>query len=385
VMDQAVRPLGVGESLDAGFRIFLGRFKALVIVIGITALPALLLSAVLQISVPESEAANFGSPGGDPTQELDFTGNEIATIVAVTVAGFALTWLAGLIGTAAATRIVSGAYVGAEVDWRESLAIAFSRLGAVLGASLLVGLLFVAPFVVLIPAVLLGFAAGGSALAVLGIVGASLAALMLVAYLWVKTSLAIPALMVEGLGPIAAITRSWNLTTGRFWPVFGTLALASILVGIAGGVLVGGVGLMGAFVESNVVLALLNLIFGLVASAVTTPLSVAVGLVIYFDLRIRKEGFDLQLLADRLSLQRDAQADQTNMVWLQNRQFPTPAGNPWTDPADSTGAPPWQPPPPPPPASTPPPTPGPWTGQPNAQHDPPWQQDSGPQDEGGSP
>jgi hypothetical protein len=40
----------------------------------------------------------------------------------------------------------------------------------------------------------------------------------------------VPAIMLEGLGPVAAVRRSFGLVAGRFWRVLGTIALVLLLV-----------------------------------------------------------------------------------------------------------------------------------------------------------
>ena len=47
---------------------------------------------------------------------------------------------------------------------------------------------------------------------------------------------------------------------------------------------------------------------GTVSSALTTPYSAAVITLVYFDLRVRKEGLDLQLLASDAGVERDLDA-----------------------------------------------------------------------------
>jgi hypothetical protein len=76
-------------------------------------------------------------------------------------------------------------------------------------------------------------------------------------------------------------------------------------------------------------------ITGTISTILTTPFLVAVLVVIYVDLRVRKEGLDLQLMAQRVGASPTAIA----------------AGAPGADPIPGAAPPPgWSPPPPPPPA-----------------------------------
>jgi hypothetical protein len=48
--------------------------------------------------------------------------------------------------------------------------------------------------------------------------------------------------------------------------------------------------------------AILSVVAGTISSMITTPFVAAFVTVLYFDLRVRKEGFDLQLLAERIGV-----------------------------------------------------------------------------------
>jgi hypothetical protein len=51
-------------------------------------------------------------------------------------------------------------------------------------------------------------------------------------YVFVRLSLAIPVVMREGEGPIGALRRSWMLTHGAFWWVFGVAVVVSLCIGV---------------------------------------------------------------------------------------------------------------------------------------------------------
>src|SRR5262249_60338781 len=75
---------------------------------------------------------------------------------------------------------------------------------------------------------------GGAAAVVVAVFG-SIAALVLTVWIWIRFSLAAPAVILEGAGPIAALRRSWQLVRGSWWRVFGISLLALldvILIGL---------------------------------------------------------------------------------------------------------------------------------------------------------
>jgi len=166
---------------------------------------------------------------------------------------------------------VSSVYLGETPTVGGSLAFAASRLLPVIGLSILY-------FIGIIPAFLALFIPG--------------------VWLSVAWSMSYPALLSEGIGPVAALGRSFRLVRGRWWPTFGALFVMYLLVAVVSGIL--GV-LFGATLvaatDNEAVAATVYTIVNTLSSMITLPLVAAVLTIIYFDLRVRKEGFDLQLLA----------------------------------------------------------------------------------------
>lgn len=102
-------------------------------------------------------------------------------------------------------------------------------------------------------------------------------------------AVALPACVVERLGPTASMTRSSELTERYRWPVFGIL----IIVLIVG--LVAQAAIDGALDRPATVVA--HVVVSLVWSAVTTAFGAVLAALIYHDLRVIKEGIDLEQLA----------------------------------------------------------------------------------------
>ena len=102
------------------------------------------------------------------------------------------------------------------------------------------------------------------------------------------TFVAEPACVAERRGPIASISRSAELTRGYRWQVFGLILLIMILQGIVGAVIgyaLRGVGGLPAQIV-NAVWNAFTMAFGSVACAV-----------VYHDLRVVKEGVDIEQIA----------------------------------------------------------------------------------------
>src|SRR5205807_1779982 len=168
-------------------------------------------------------------------------------------------------------------------------------------------------------------------------------------WLYVAWSVAVPVLLMEGTRGFRALGRSFKLVRRRWWPTAGILLLANLLAtAVAAGIGLVALPLLFAGRDNELVYDLANGVFGAAASVLTIPFVAAVVAVVYFDLRVRKEGFDLQLMAQRIG----APAGSVSPTLM-----------PWTQPVPGAGGG-WAPPPPGWQSSSPAPPAGPATGPP---------------------
>ncbi len=136
-----------------------------------------------------------------------------------------------------------------------------------------------------------------------------LAATLVSIWLWVRYSLASPALMLEKQGVIAAMRRSAKLVRGAWWRVLGMQLLAYLLIAIVEFIiqipatlvafLIGGENLMDwASGTSNSAGWSFLIVLGVgavISSTITFPISAGVTALLYMDQRIRREALDLEL------------------------------------------------------------------------------------------
>ena len=123
---------------------------------------------------------------------------------------------------------------------------------------------------------------------------------------WVRVYyLPVPALMIERTGVLAAIGRGFRLTRHQFWRTLGIGLLTGLITGVAGGFLslpfsiVSQV--LAVAVPDSQYLALatvaLTALGSVVQTAFVTPFSAAVSSLQYLDQRMRKEAYDVELMA----------------------------------------------------------------------------------------
>jgi len=196
-------------------------------------------------------------------QPLDEVGQDRATAFVVWNGAGALLRLAlGPIGTAVSVYGAYQAMRGEPFTVGDSFRAAWTRFGAVLGATLLGGLITVVMMMLL-------FVPGIMALCALYV--------------------ALPACVVERLGPVNCLRRSRDLTRGARWRIFGMILVVGLIGAMMGGMAGGVVGAT----RNSVAIGIVTYVAGVIGSAFSAVLAA----VTYRDLRVSKEGVDIQSLA----------------------------------------------------------------------------------------
>ena len=120
---------------------------------------------------------------------------------------------------------------------------------------------------------------------------------------WIWFLTATPIVAIERLWGVGAMGRSYNLVTGHGWRVFATWLLLSLMVGVVSYAvaLPANLVLMLTLMETHPALAqTLIQAISTVLQIVLRPVAMIGIVLIYYDLRIRKEGFDLVMMAQEL-------------------------------------------------------------------------------------
>jgi hypothetical protein len=111
----------------------------------------------------------------------------------------------------------------------------------------------------------------------------------------------VAAMMAEDIGPIRGLGRSWNLVRGSWWRTFGILLVVGILQTIISYALFILFGLIAAVFSTGDFQAALVQVGSTLLSAVVSPITTIAVVLLYFDLRVRREGLDLDQLAQQTS------------------------------------------------------------------------------------
>ena len=311
-------PLGIGQLLDRVFRLYRLRFGRLVLTSAIFFVPLAVISALLLGVAMSSYFDLIFSAVERPT--LDEEGLLLAsgtTIgLSLLVAGLAL--ILGAVAFLATLAQADAAVNGREMSVGASVRVGLGRFWTFVGLSLLTALIIVGILIViylgvfLVAVIFAGLLAGLSALmgsSDLVAVGAFVLIMALLfgfilimmlplAFLTTRWFVAPVVILTERCGPVAALRRSWRLTEGSFWRLFGLLILMFVLNGVV-------LSLPLTLIQFFAVVLLTTQLLGAV-NGVLTGLSYLISILwypflaltlvlVYYDLRVRKENFDLEL------------------------------------------------------------------------------------------
>jgi hypothetical protein len=263
-----LRPLGVGDVLDAAVKLYTRNAVSMWKIVACVVVPVSLINQIIVGASLPSGAYVYHGTLYTPTGQL-------STPAAGVIAGIVLSIVAVLIANGALSLSLVDAYIGQPLDWVASLRAAGSRLGSLLWLAILWTVLVIVGFIaIILPGI----------------------------WLLVVWSVGIPALMFEHLGGFKALGRSFDLVRGRWWATFAELLVAIImlvLVSLVLGLILGAIE-KGLKVDSIGLWLAFNWLIALFSDLVSYPFIAAVIAVIYIDLRVRKEALDLELLAGGL-------------------------------------------------------------------------------------
>lgn len=295
-----LRPLGLGEVLDGAFRAVRANPRVMfgLTVLVVTVVVALMSAVTWYLTGILAGALGDVTSTIDPDGTLgmrDQMGSVLAALLTTPFLALATTILTGLLIVS-----VSRSVIGQTVSMGEVVRLARGRIWSVVGFSLLVGVVWVVVVAAYAGAVA-ALAANEVwwAVAVVALAG-GLALVLAGFWLTVRTLLVPPALMLEGgrFGPTVA--RAWRLTRGSFWRLLGIYLLVNIIVQIisqtiAVPAVTAAMVLFDDPMMTSFASIAVSSIAQIVALTLTTVFSAAVVALLYIDVRMRREGLDVEL------------------------------------------------------------------------------------------
>ena len=263
--DPAIRfeAMTIGSLLDRTFRLYAGNLALMLGIVAVSNVPVYLLQMGLLVAVPYCEPA---------TGRLLAGLTPLLVLILIGLGAYPLTVGAG-------TYAISERYLGREVGIGTAYAHAWKRWGALLNAQFTLGLrIFGGCLLLLVPGIILACA----------------------------YAVAIPAVMLEGTNAITGIHRSRDLSKGLRRKVFNVgimLVALNLVVVIASSIFV-----RLALDTPSVAGALAEIVAQNLVTMAFTPLGVIANILLYYDFRIRKEGFDLEMLSQAMATESEPSA-----------------------------------------------------------------------------
>lgn len=258
-LSKNLQPMTIGDILDRSIQLYRSNFLKFIGIILLVKGPYLILESFLINMIESSAAAASYSPG---TALLFVKFLEPLFIVPIL--------------TAAMTIPISERFLGREIGIKEAYSRLLKRFFPLLGTILLsapvigIGFLFfIAPGV----------------------------------FLWIWFAFIPQTVVIDGEGGISALKRSKYLVQGYFGKTFILLILIFVAVSLITGVISFGIVKLLPFLGSYGVA--LGMGAANVISVLLEPFKVAAMTLLYYDLRIRKEGFNLEIMAQELEADMD--------------------------------------------------------------------------------
>ncbi|MCW2854505.1 MAG: hypothetical protein JWR52_120 [Marmoricola sp.] len=300
-----LRPLGLGDMFDGAFKIIRFNPKATIgsavlvtaVAMSIPIIVTGVLTLFVNMSLNSSSLDTSGNVSG--SNVAGFLGAYGSTVIGSILQGFGLLFVTGMI-----VHVTAAAAVGRRLSLGEAWAATAGKRGALVGLSFLLGLITVVYMAVCTVVIVVLALVLPTAAAVLVAIALGVASLVGLVVFWIRVYyLAVPPLMLEPIGVGEAMRRSWSLSARQFWRILGIALLTMLLTRIVGGILGFPFGIVAAVATaavngSNGVLLFvaMNSLSAVVSSAFVAPFTAAVLSLQYIDQRIRKEGYDVELM-----------------------------------------------------------------------------------------
>ena len=244
-----LRPMSFGEILEGAFAVYRDNFQEFLSIAAVLLIPTIIVLGLIRLIV-----SGVGGP--------------LAIVVGVLVS--ILLFAANILVSGALAVAIGRRYAGLPSTVSTAFRSSEGRFMGLLGTTLLYALLCWLMAIVII----------GIPFAI---------------YFGVRWALSAPVIMLEGTpGGMPTLRRSASLVSGHWWRTLGILIVAAIIVGIISTVITG---ILGAIIHN----AILDGIIGQLIGVIATPFSASVAVLLYFDYRVRNEGYDMAALQGNLA------------------------------------------------------------------------------------
>jgi len=289
-----LRPMQIGEILDGTFAIYRRHFRLFVKLSMIVMWLPTAVWVYLQVRYT----------GGNGLAMIAAIQEHLVAFFFVVLGMGVVSLAAGLLLKAGSIRIISDSFLGQEPRLGDALA---------LGATKIIPLLLVALGKVLLLALVAGIATAvvgvatglvGASSPVLGVLlglGLGGGAVWFFAFVACGYGVTTPTVVLEDLpSSFDSFSRSWDLSRGARLKVFAVAVVAWLVSQLLPGMTVG---ILNAILaEMSPRLLPVTVVLASFISILLAPILPCALTLLYYDLRVRREAFDLQILSQQLGI-----------------------------------------------------------------------------------
>jgi hypothetical protein len=147
---------------------------------------------------------------------------------------------------------------------------------------------------------------GLAIVSILGMVGLVLLLVVASLLIYVRLLLSTQAIVLEGHGPLEGLKRSWRLVGQSFWRTLGIVVLVFVFAYIISLIVqlpaLAVLALTGAMFSNITLYQTINVLVAYLVMILILPLQFTIFTLLYYDLRVRKEGYDMEMLAQQTTL-----------------------------------------------------------------------------------
>ena len=264
-----LRSKGLGDLIGESVRIYRARIWTFIL-LGL--LPQLVILAIFGIigvaAIPAVAPAGF-TPfdfGNGQTGLPEIGSNVILPIIMIAVAiivGIIVAVIAYIVSSAGIITSVGHHYLEMPINFWVAARAGMRSVWRFILIGLLLFLIFIVPFLLMF--ILVG--------------------IPVLIYIFVRLLFAFHASVLEDLGPVDALSRSWNLVRGHWWRTFGIGTVFVLLV------IAANIGMLVLnFILGAAGIPILGELLSIALGVVITPFLTIGATVVYLDLRVRQEG-----------------------------------------------------------------------------------------------
>lgn len=254
-----MKPRDLGDIVNETFKIYRINFLRLIAIVAIIEVILYLLNWVWLLPLVMTE-------GNIDVLVLFIV---IAVILVVSFVAYALI-------EGALIHAVSEQSLGQTIGIGRAYGFAWRRLGAMIGAEILAALALL-----------------GMAITIVGIPFAI--------YFGVRWTFIWQAALLQGVGPRDALSRSSDVVEGNWWRVVGILFVVGIIAGAISWVL-------------GLILGLIPVVGEIIGAILITPIAITGATLLYYDLRVRREGYNLEKMASELGIAKEPSQTGTGPI-----------------------------------------------------------------------